>query len=76
MFLIPDIYLKIYLENQKTPHQWTQVAKRIDIPGIDNIIVKNKALEIERKFEIIESTSTLPEKCDSNLWILLNTTMP
>ncbi|KAK8841287.1 hypothetical protein M9Y10_027490 [Tritrichomonas musculus] len=42
LFLTPDIYLKIYLENQKTPHRWKHVAKRIDIPGIDNIIVKNE----------------------------------
>ena len=32
LFLTPGIYLNIYLENQKTPHRWMQVAKRIDIP--------------------------------------------
>lgn len=51
-FLSLDIYLKIYLENLKTPHRWTTIAKRIEIgQNVNNIIIKNKALEIERKIK-------------------------
>lgn len=48
-FLTPDIYLKINLENLKTPHRWKSIVQRIGITNVDNIIIQNKAIEIERK---------------------------
>ncbi|KAK8875768.1 hypothetical protein M9Y10_005943 [Tritrichomonas musculus] len=51
LFLTPDIYLKIYWENLKTPHRWKSIAQRIGIMNVDNIIIKNKAIEIERKIK-------------------------
>ena len=50
--LTPEMYLQIYLENQKKSHRWKSIAKRFsESQQIDNIIVKNKALEIQRKIK-------------------------
>ena len=71
--LTPDIYLKIYLENLKTPHRWTSIAKRIDIePKVDSIIIKNKAIEIERKIKDYKKHYNMMEKIPFELEDIIN----
>ena len=62
LFLNPDLYLQIYLENLKTPHRWKSIAERIGDNQINNIIVKNKALEIERKIKEFKKHNKIMKK--------------
>ena len=70
--LEPDTYLKIYLENLKTPHRWTAIAQNLgDVQNVDNIIVKNKALEIERKIKDYKKHHDLFKKVPFELQSIL-----